>query len=1025
MKMMLTQNNWSAGAYSPVVVAAQSLKNSPDFHRNARESVYAASPRTTATAAKRFNYQRLMQIFETYDVPTRNGVLESEEQQADALEAGCRFVLQCQKVTEEQFHQVLSKSPLLQDILLRRRYHDGLPLAVFFELMQIVSANLEYAVRDLERQAPVDPEAGASAGASISEMRMSRTACGVVLQRAPKPHQRAQSYSTVDVTRRSMDRHYFASEYLSKSAGDHASPTTAAGRSYLHDYNNDEQLTSANVSKIEMEQQMLNVNKNLSLSLASLQQIRQSKFNIHMRGPGNSAFANEFPNMNIGSRGLGVVNSSDCHRWNPGSTSISHLNRAFTQPSRYKKIPSKVKQLLAQPLLDDNRRLSGNYWLEGVHYPAGTTGTGTLFAPPGAGGLAAAASPGSLISTSGGPQLSPTTPTARSPEGPGLTLGQQYLNLLAKNPSNHVVGGGTSSSISRGGVSSATTQQFAGSAAPGGTAIMARVAGPGGQLEYHQEHHLQQQEQSAVVQPRGPSPFGPTSSYHASPAGGPAAASSTLSYSPASGGSPMMVRHSPKQRPSSSVAGGATASASATSSSTTMMTQIGMKNPLDTAMQHVTSVDGSAMNMHATHHHHHHQSYNPQVVGGAGAVVESRTAISGQDEQLRHHHHHHHGHGDDATSVAVSGGHRQEHEHHHRHHHQHETIVSSTSTGTDAAVPVGGSSPGGGRPKRAVGLGDEDGAERTRMTHGLWTTQQQLQSSSSSSSSRSRKILTNQSPAAAGPAISTNRSATSPAPPQEFVPVQHLNPTSQLYDNAVHYAKTTMNQNKQGQNHKQNARGASQQYVGAPSEQDNSQRSEQRQPQKNRPLLYFNADGSISSTTVQSDAEIRDFRSHTQSDGINTTGGPPPHPAARPRGAHKKLKEPTPNAKGTPLLQAGSAEQDHSSDQLPDHSTSYPPVLPPLSGAATFATESCRMRNVNTETLLDSVREKLSDYVASQSGSPKASMKLREDEDPADELIPQIEADLLSAAREFDPQTQQLNARLRHLAACRDQEEQV
>mmetsp|Transcript_18389 Transcript_18389/g.45932 ORF Transcript_18389/g.45932 Transcript_18389/m.45932 type:complete len:363 (+) Transcript_18389:141-1229(+) len=149
-----------------------SHKNSPDYHK--RGNSYCAyenypSPSSASRGARapaspvgrKWSYDKLMAIFEKFDRPERTGVLETENDQTDALEAGCRYLLQRLLVTSiaprggsssspeerreqeaeageailratEQFQRILRQSPVLQDILLRRRYGGGLPLALFF-----------------------------------------------------------------------------------------------------------------------------------------------------------------------------------------------------------------------------------------------------------------------------------------------------------------------------------------------------------------------------------------------------------------------------------------------------------------------------------------------------------------------------------------------------------------------------------------------------------------------------------------------------------------------------------------------------------------------------------------------------------------------------------------------------------------------------------------------------------------------------------------------------------------------------
>ncbi|CAD7948382.1 unnamed protein product [Amoebophrya sp. A25] len=484
------------------------------------------------------NYYRFLEIFETFDLPTRNGILETEEAQAQAVHSGCQYLLQRLRISEALFRQfLLPRSPALQRILaIGASRTDGdhaevstrtsqpreqLPLATFLELMQVTGTHLEHELAEYNRgmqqqyngipgstsnhggqvvdvlggvgvsstalfpgpppQAPVlsmsssstsasgvplpgsgkaygypydhlfqlrqqasleatgasatsggggalagsfqpDSRQGTKSGdvlnasgfaedptnsGSISRMRMSRTACGVVLQQARRMKPEVSA---------SGERFYYAAEYL-------------AGRSREQ---SNSQLTPANLSRVDIEQMLPPSTTKTSLQLASLEQVQACKFGYRPPARSGTASANrskagspatgnnsisptaggfqqQFPGGNIASKQSAMSFPSgreqstskeqlqgeqSCFSSRPpgkktskhfafsptdhsakNTDKLTHLGPRgwrYAQPVRYRNIESKVKAAWrGPPLMDDNRRLSGNLFLEGVHYPAG------------------------------------------------------------------------------------------------------------------------------------------------------------------------------------------------------------------------------------------------------------------------------------------------------------------------------------------------------------------------------------------------------------------------------------------------------------------------------------------------------------------------------------------------------------------------------------------------------------------------------------------------------------------------------
>eukprot|EP00392_Amoebophrya_sp_AT5.2_P015611 g15824.t1 len=389
---------------APPLVGA-SHKNSPDYHK--RGNSYCAyenypSPSSASRGARapaspvgrKWSYDKLMAIFEKFDRPERTGVLETENDQTDALEAGCRYLLQRLLVTSiaprggsssspeerreqeaeageailratEQFQRILRQSPVLQDILLRRRYGGGLPLALFFELMQIVACNLELAVEEEKRKQ-----------SGLSSMRMSRTACGVVLQRNPRPHQRSASATQQGGSGSQYGT--LSPQHINNRVNVRKSGASSNTRSYYEDsYHTGRhfarhqleeaeksKLTAANVSRRDMEQGLLNS----PLPLATAEDVRKQ-------------FASEIASA-AGGAGIRAADGqhSAALRMSRSSTKNALLfaaqlgpGRHYTKPAKYKNIKSVVKECWAsgRPMENINARLSGNKWLEGVHFPAG------------------------------------------------------------------------------------------------------------------------------------------------------------------------------------------------------------------------------------------------------------------------------------------------------------------------------------------------------------------------------------------------------------------------------------------------------------------------------------------------------------------------------------------------------------------------------------------------------------------------------------------------------------------------------
>mmetsp|Transcript_18389 Transcript_18389/g.45931 ORF Transcript_18389/g.45931 Transcript_18389/m.45931 type:complete len:833 (+) Transcript_18389:721-3219(+) len=831
--------------------------------------------------------------------------------------------------------------------------------------MQIVACNLELAVEEEKRKQ-----------SGLSSMRMSRTACGVVLQRNPRPHQRSASATQQGGSGSQYGT--LSPQHINNRVNVRKSGASSNTRSYYEDsYHTGRhfarhqleeaeksKLTAANVSRRDMEQGLLNS----PLPLATAEDVRKQ-------------FASEIASA-AGGAGIRAADGqhSAALRMSRSSTKNALLfaaqlgpGRHYTKPAKYKNIKSVVKECWAsgRPMENINARLSGNKWLEGVHFPAGDdqassraalldhggyqgSGSSSLQQPHGGtssydlhGGPVGPNATYSYFAAAGGAgSLEPRPVGSSSPpasaDGMQLTLAQQYLAVLNNHPENYFVDAGGHDGHHHHRHHHHHHQRHD---------LQDHAAG----AHHHHHHHAHPNSHHPEQQHHHHHDHAPPTQLQ-QPSGGHVAATSATTSS-SGGGGPMMVRHSPKAGFRGSMRGNSFAQPSQLqvqqggSSSSTAGAQafdvagaasIGaaqdknmLRNPLD-------GVGGGGSGGAALMNH-------PQQIGGANPPVQRLQAqppgaggAGGQpsSEVLGAPPYH------DPTQpppVPPRGT-------------SSKSNMNIAPQQWQAHLPAG--TPHQGAPQMFY--------SSTQLTHGIWQADEQRVVGVGPG--RGSCAATTSGDQGARGASGAADAALPHVQETETVKVnlRGLNPTSRLYENTMSYVAANC---------------------------------------------------------------------------LSLTGG---GERGQEKGIAKALKETTPNVKGTPTLyfpepresgstSAGAAPAGHQApSQLAGGGEDAYPLVPgvpliqlPHGGTGGEQQPSCKLRNLNTDTLLSSVCEKLGHWISeSQRGSPTADeganlylrRPLHSTSDGGAEVVAQVvDPDVSAAFR--NPETRQLEARLRLLTA--------